>query len=181
MKQAKKISEKVKRFVQPIKRAGLKMLAKASSKIKNIGKTIQATLKARKATLAQAKKKKAAATAAKKAKAYQALCKDKNFVSSKNTGYQDPTYNSKAGYPKPDEVWAFDANGNIDKKKSAELSKKLGDWSTVALMAVIPGPDEILLAGLLAKAGGKAVLKVTPKLASKIETLLSKLQKERSN
>lgn len=83
------------------------------------------------------------------------LCKNQEFLESQKKGYRDPTYDYKAGYPRPDEAWAFDANGNIDKEKSAEVSEKIGEWSTYALMLVIPGPEELLITGILVKVGGK--------------------------
>ncbi|WP_221770644.1 hypothetical protein, partial [Listeria innocua] len=67
-----------------------------------------------------------------KAAAKEALCKNQEFLESQKKGYSDPTYDYKAGYPRPDEAWAFDANGNIDKEKSAEVSEKIGEWSTYA-------------------------------------------------
>ncbi|EIZ1998461.1 hypothetical protein AAG146_002633, partial [Listeria innocua] len=82
-------------------------------------------------------------------------------------GYSDPTYDYKAGYPRPDEAWAFDANGNIDKEKSAEVSEKIGEWSTYALMLVIPGPEELLIAGFLVKVGGKGGTKLVSKAVTK--------------
>ncbi|HCI3314022.1 TPA: hypothetical protein NOZ28_001430 [Listeria monocytogenes] len=83
------------------------------------------------------------------------LCKNQEFLESQKKGYSDPTYDYKAGYPRPHEAWAFDTNGNIDKEKSAEVSEKIGEWSTYVLMLVIPGPEELLIAGFLVKVGGK--------------------------
>ncbi|EAG5528574.1 hypothetical protein [Listeria monocytogenes] len=90
------------------------------------------------------------------------LCKNQEFLESQKKGYSDPTYDYKAGYPRPHEAWAFDANGNIDKEKSAEVSEKIGEWSTYVLMLVIPGPEELLITGILVKVGGK----VGPKIIS---------------
>ncbi|WP_185551744.1 hypothetical protein [Listeria booriae] len=176
VKKVNKIKKTIKRTAQSIKQIGTKALSKAKSKVKALGKATKAATHASKLVMAKAKKQKAAEKAARKAKAYQALCKDKTFVNSQNKGFSDPTYDSKAGYPKPGEVWAFDAKGNIDKKKSEELSKKLGDWSTAALMLVIPGPDELLLAGLVAKNIGLAGIKMIPKAISSIGKLWSKMK-----
>ncbi|WP_260447927.1 hypothetical protein [Listeria booriae] len=174
VKKVNKIKKTIKRTAQSIKQIGTKALSKAKSKVKALGKATKAATHASKLVMAKAKKQKAAEKAARKAKAYQALCKNKDFLESQNKGFSDPTYDSKAGYPKPGEVWAFDANGNIDKKKSEELSKKLGDWSTTALMLVIPGPEEILFAGILAKAGGKVGIKVISKAGAKVKSKAEK-------
>ncbi|WP_218086617.1 hypothetical protein, partial [Listeria monocytogenes] len=88
--------------------------------------------------------------------------KNQEFLESQKKGYSDPTYDYKNGYPRPGEAWAFDANGNIDKEKSAEVAEKIGEWSTYSLMLVIPGPEELLITGILVKVGGK----VGPKIIS---------------
>ncbi|EKG2418055.1 hypothetical protein ACOUWG_001925 [Listeria monocytogenes] len=95
------------------------------------------------------------------------LCKNQEFLESQKKGYSDPTYDYKNGYPRPGEAWAFDANGNIDKEKSAEVAEKIGEWSTYSLMLVIPGPEELLIAGFLVKVGGKGGTKLVSKAVIK--------------
>ncbi|EPP0837226.1 hypothetical protein ACULTF_000168 [Listeria innocua] len=151
-KAAKKSIKQARKTVKKVyKKAGTKAVNKATSKIKTVGKKANAKIAASKEAAAKAKKEKAD----RKAAAKEALCKNQEFLESQKKGYSDPTYDYKAGYPRPDEAWAFDANGNIDKEKSAEVSEKIGEWSTYALMLVIPGPEELLIAGFLVKVGGK--------------------------
>ncbi|HAO5739676.1 TPA: hypothetical protein IP922_001006 [Listeria monocytogenes] len=103
MKKVNKIKKTTKKVIKTVKKAGTKVVNKATSKIKTVGKK----------AAAKAKKEKAD----RKAAAKEALCKNQEFLESQKKGYSDPTYDYKAGYPRPDEAWAFDANGNIDKEK----------------------------------------------------------------
>ncbi|WP_260490778.1 hypothetical protein [Listeria innocua] len=146
-KAAKKSIKQARKTVKKVyKKAGTKAVNKATSKIKTVGKKANAKI-----------------AASKEAAAKEALCKNQEFLESQKKGYSDPTYDYKAGYPKPDEVWAFDANGNIDKEKSAELAEKMGFWSSIAV-GFIPGPLEIVLG----KVAGIIVVKVGGKIGSKI-------------
>ncbi|WP_226894239.1 MULTISPECIES: hypothetical protein [Listeria] len=163
VKKVNKIKKTTKKVVKTVKKAGTKVINKATSKIKTVGKKANAKIAASKEAAAKAKKEKAD----RKAAAKEALCKNQEFLESQKKGYSDPTYDYKAGYPRPDEAWAFDANGNIDKEKSAEVSEKIGEWSTYALMLVIPGPEELLIAGFLVKVGGKGGTKLVSKAVTK--------------
>ncbi|ENJ0113477.1 hypothetical protein AB0U69_002317 [Listeria monocytogenes] len=145
MKKVNKIKKTTKKVVKTVKKAGTKVINKATSKIKTIGKKANAII-----------------ATGKEAAAKEALCKNQEFLESQKKGYSDPTYDYKNGYPRPGEAWAFDANGNIDKEKSAEVAEKIGEWSTYSLMLVIPGPEELLITGILVKVGGK----VGPKIIS---------------
>ncbi|WP_260490270.1 hypothetical protein [Listeria innocua] len=158
-KAAKKSIKQARKTVKKVyKKAGTKAVNKATSKIKTVGKKANAKIAASKEAAAKAKKEKAD----RKAAAKEALCKNQEFLESQKKGYSDPTYDYKAGYPKPDEVWAFDANGNIDKEKSAELAEKMGFWSSIAV-GFIPGPLEIVLG----KVVGTIVVKVGGKVGPK--------------
>ncbi|HHQ0460846.1 TPA: hypothetical protein ACSK5H_001347 [Listeria innocua] len=158
-KAAKKSIKQARKTVKKVyKKAGTKAVNKATSKIKTVGKKANAIIAAGKEAAAKAKKEKAD----RKAAAKEALCKNQEFLESQKKGYSDPTYDYKAGYPKPDEVWAFDANGNIDKEKSAELAEKMGFWSSIAV-GFIPGPLEIVLG----KVAGTIVVKVGGKVGPK--------------
>ncbi|HHT5784210.1 TPA: hypothetical protein ACSZAH_06050 [Listeria monocytogenes] len=159
MEKVNKIKKTTKKVVKTVKKAGTKVINKATSKIKTVGKKANAIIAAGKEAAAKAKKEKAD----RKAAAKEALCKNQEFLESQKKGYSDPTYDYKAGYPRPDEVWAFDANGNIDKEKSAELAEKMGFWSSIAV-GFIPGPLEIVLG----KVAGTIVVKVGGKVGSKI-------------
>lgn len=159
VKKVNKIKKTTKKVVKTVKKAGTKVINKATSKIKTVGKKANAIIAAGKEAAAKAKKEKAD----RKAAAKEALCKNQEFLESQKKGYSDPTYDYKAGYPRPDEVWAFDANGNIDKEKSAELAEKMGFWSSIAV-GFIPGPLEIVLG----KVAGTIVVKVGGKVGSKI-------------
>ncbi|MCD2248007.1 hypothetical protein LAX74_014270 [Listeria marthii] len=170
VKKVNKIKKTTKKVIKTVKKAGTKVVNKANSTVKKVGKEVNAIIAKAKESAAKAKKEKAD----RKAKAQEALCKNQEFLESQKKGYSDPTYDYKAGYPRPDEAWAFDANGNIDKEKSAEVSEKIGEWSTYALMLVIPGPEELLIAGILVKVGGrggtKLVSKAVTKEVSKLDT-----------
>ncbi|EAD3286294.1 hypothetical protein ACI1GO_001885 [Listeria monocytogenes] len=123
MKKVNKIKKTTKKVVKTVKKAGTKVINKATSKIKTVGKKANAIIAAGKEAAAKAKKEKAD----RKAAAKEALCKNQEFLESQKKGYSDPTYDYKNGYPRPGEAWAFDANGNIDKEKSAEVAEKIGE------------------------------------------------------
>ncbi|EOW2581766.1 hypothetical protein ACOUWG_001918 [Listeria monocytogenes] len=159
MKKVNKIKKTTKKVVKTVKKAGTKVINKATSKIKTVGKKANAIIAAGKEAAAKAKKEKAD----RKAAAKEALCKNQEFLESQKKGYSDPTYDYKNGYPRPGEAWAFDANGNIDKEKSAEVAEKMGFWSSIAV-GFIPGPLEIVLG----KVAGTIVVKVGGKVGSKI-------------
>lgn len=159
MKKVNKIKKTTKKVVKTVKKAGTKVINKATSKIKTIGKKANAIIAAGKEAAAKAKKEKAD----RKAAAKEALCKNQEFLESQKKSYSDPTYDYKDGYPRTGEVWAFDANGNIDKEKSAEVSEQLNFWNSIAAMA-IPGPGEIIMG----KVAGTIVVKVGGKVGSKI-------------
>ncbi|EAE0010295.1 hypothetical protein G7175_000699 [Listeria monocytogenes] len=170
MKKVNKIKKTTKKVVKTVKKAGTKVINKATSKIKTIGKKANAIIAAGKEAAAKAKKEKAD----RKAAAKEALCKNQEFLESQKKGYSDPTYDYKNGYPRTGEVWAFDANGNIDKEKSAEVSEQLNFWNSIAAMA-IPGPGEIIMGKVAGKSGSKRFPKAVTKGAKGFEYLDNQL------
>ncbi|EAC6871556.1 hypothetical protein AB376_00850 [Listeria monocytogenes] len=111
----KKTTKKVQKTVTKFKKAAKKSIKQARKTVKKVYKKAKQTI-VKKVNKIKKTTKKVVKTVKK------ALCKNQEFLESQKKGYSDPTYDYKDGYPRPGEAWTFDANGNIDKEKSAEVA-----------------------------------------------------------